>query len=148
MQPNVADGRIDTLKGLTHIFSATADFPEYDDALASFIHVARPTWVVQCLEKGKQINPRQFSPDPNLIFSDIVVTCAGLPEGDVEAIAGGVLAMGGLYSGPLTKVATHLLALSIDDDRCQLAIKKNLKCKILLPHWCVCKRAEATRCTD
>ncbi|KAF2428882.1 BRCT domain-containing protein [Tothia fuscella] len=135
VQPDIATGRPANFNGLTHIFSATADFPGYDDAVAAFIHVARPVWVHQCLEKGKQVNPRQFSPDPNLIMSDIVVACADLPEGDIEAIAGGVLAMGGQYTAPLTKIVTHLFALSIDDDRCQLAIKKNLKCKMVLPHW-------------
>jgi len=81
------------------------------------------------------MNPRQFSPDHNLFLSDIVISCADIPEGDKEAIAGGVLASGGMYSGPLSKLVTHLIALSEDDERCQLARKKNLKCKILLPHW-------------
>jgi hypothetical protein len=128
-------GRIAHLHELTHIFSTSADFPQYEDAIESFVHVVRPIWADQCIDKGKQANPRQFSPDTNLIFSDLVIACADIPEGDKEAIAGGVLAMGGVYSYQLSKLVTHLIALSADDERCQIAIQKNLKCKILLPHW-------------
>jgi hypothetical protein len=123
------------MKGLTHVLSTTSDFPDYQGALDTFIHVVKPSYVQQCIEKGKQMNPRQFSPDHNLILNDIVIACANIPEGDKEAIAGGVLAMGGMYSGQLTKLVTHLIALSDEDERCVLAKKKGLKCKILLPHW-------------
>jgi hypothetical protein len=87
------------------------------------------------MDKGKQSNPRQFSPDPNFIMSDVVICCGDIPEGDKEAIAGGCLAMGGLYSENLSKLTTHLIALSIDEQRCQIAVMKNLRCKIVLPHW-------------
>jgi hypothetical protein len=81
------------------------------------------------------MNPRQFSPDHNLILNDVVIACADIPDGDKEAIAGGVLAMGGIYSGQLSKLVTHLIALSDQDERCILARDKRLKCKILIPHW-------------
>jgi hypothetical protein len=87
------------------------------------------------MDKGKQSNPRQFSPDRNLIMSDVIVCCAEIPEGDKEAIAGGCLAMGGLYGDNLSKLTTHLIALTVDDERCQRAVMKNLRCKIVLPHW-------------
>jgi hypothetical protein len=87
------------------------------------------------MDKGKQSNPRQFSPDHNLIMSDVIVCCAEIPEGDKEAIAGGCLAMGGLYADNLSKLTTHLIALTVDDERCQRAVIKNLRCKIVLPHW-------------
>jgi len=81
------------------------------------------------------MNPRQYSPDHNLIMSDVIIACGNIPEGDKEAIAGGVLAMGGTYSGQMSKLVTHLIALSDTDERCVLAKAKHLKCKILIPHW-------------
>lgn len=132
---NADTGRIDDLDGLTHIISTTCDFPQYEEACTKYKHVVKPSWVKHSMDKGKQTNPRQFSPDRNLFMSDVVISCADIPEGDQEAIAGGCLALGGLYTGALSKMITHLVALSTEDERCQTAIRKNLKCKIVLPHW-------------
>ena len=85
--------------------------------------------------KGKVANPRQYSPDPKMFYSGLVVCCADLPQGDGDAIIGGVLGTGGLYSSAVTKMVTHIVALTLDSDKCQAAIKKGLKCKIVLPHW-------------
>lgn len=97
----------------------------------------KPSWVEACIQKNKVSNPRQFSPDPCLFLSDVTVTCADIPEGDKEAIIGGVLAMGGQYSAPLTKMVTHVVALTLDNEKCEVALKKRLRCKIVLPHWYV-----------
>ncbi|KIV98694.1 uncharacterized protein PV09_09522 [Verruconis gallopava] len=132
---NASTNTVEPLNEITHIIAATSDFPQYDDALDRYIHVVKPSWIKHSLDKGKQSNPRQFSPDPKLIMSDVVMCCADIPEGDKEAIAGGCLAMGGLFSENLSKLTTHLIALSIDDERCQRAVLKNLSCKIVLPHW-------------
>lgn len=63
------------------------------------------------------------------------MTCADLPEGDKEGIAGAVLAMGGQYSPALSKMVTHVVALTMDNEKCEVALKKRLRCKIVLPHW-------------
>ncbi|EKG19230.1 BRCT domain-containing protein [Macrophomina phaseolina MS6] len=69
-------------------------------------------------------------------MSDVIVTCANnIPEGDREAIIGGVLAMGGQHSGVVTKMTSHLVALDVEDPKCDLVRAKNLRCKIILPHW-------------
>jgi NAD-dependent DNA ligase len=99
------------------------------------IHVVKPSWVDACIKTGKAKNPRTFSPDPALFMNDVVVCCGDLPEGDQEAIAGGVIAMGGQFSPQLTKTTTHLIALSIDEDKCQKAVAKRLPLVIVLPHW-------------
>ncbi|TKA62325.1 hypothetical protein B0A49_09008 [Cryomyces minteri] len=133
--PISAHNRVDDVLHHTHIISTTADFPDYNKALEAMVHVVKPSWVDQSLAKGKQSNPRQFSPDPCLFFQDVVVTCANIPDGDKEAIIGGVLAMGGQYSASLTKLVTHIVALSLDHDKCELAIRKQLRSLIVLPHW-------------
>ena len=95
----------------------------------------KPDWVKASVAKGRLANPRQHSPDPRYFFSGLVVCCADLPSGDKDAIIGGVLATGGMYSSAVTKMVTHIVALTIDPDKCQTALNKDLKCKIVLPHW-------------
>ena len=123
------------LQDVTHIISTTIDFPDYGAAKDALISVVKPDWVKASISKGRLANPRQYSPDPRLFFSGLIVCCADLPSGDSDAIVGGVLAMGGLYSSAVSKMVTHIVALTMDSDKCQTALSKNLKCKVLLPHW-------------
>ena len=101
------------------------------------IHVVKPSWIDHSLEKQKHANPRQYSPDPSFFMTDVVVTCADIPEGDKEAIAGGLLAFGGLYSDNINRQVTHIVALNMNNDKCNIAKAKSLRCKIVLPHWYV-----------
>lgn len=130
------DGPLD-LNELTHIISATSDFPEYPDVRLQMVNVVRPSWVVQSLLKGKEQPIRPFTPDPNLIFSNVVVTCADIPSGDQDAIVGAVLAMGGMESSSVTRLTTHICALTEEHPKCVAARQKNLKIQIVLPHWFV-----------
>ncbi|KAL8942750.1 MAG: hypothetical protein Q9216_001498 [Gyalolechia sp. 2 TL-2023] len=124
-----------TLDDTSHIISATSDFPEYDAATDALKSVVKPEWVTASIAKGRLANPRSYSPDPRLYFSGLVLCCADIPEGDKDAIMGGVLATGGLYSSSVTKAVTHIVALTMDHEKCQTVLKKDLKCKIVLPHW-------------
>ena len=94
-----------------------------------------PGWVEASIVKRRLANPRSHSPDPRLYYSGLVVCTADLPDGDKDAIVGGTLAMGGLYSSSITKAVTHIVALTMEPQACQIAMVKNLKCKIVLPHW-------------
>lgn len=135
---NPSTQRIDSITDFTHIVAATSDFQDYFPALDHFVHVVKPEWIADSLRRGKPVNPRSHSPDPCLFLSDVIVTCADdIPEGDQEAIIGGVLAMGGQYSNAVTKMTTHIVALTLENDKCELARAKNLKSKIVLPHWSV-----------
>lgn len=80
-------------------------------------------------------NPRQHNPDPGAFMSDIVVCCADIPEGDEDAIHGGVLAMGGTYTPKIATAVTHLVALTMDNEKCETVQARNLNIKIVLPHW-------------
>lgn len=128
-------GRIDRLEEITFIVSETSDFPDYYRALDLMIHVVKPTWITASLSTKKMKNPRTYSPDPALFMSDVVICCGDIPSGDKEAIEGGVLAMGGQISPGLSKQVTHLIALDLSEERCQLAISKRLQLMIVLPHW-------------
>ncbi|KAL5116771.1 regulator of Ty1 Transposition [Pleosporales sp. CAS-2024a] len=128
-------GRIQRLEEMTYIISETSDFPDYYRALDLMIHVVKPTWVSASLRMGKTKNPRTYSPDPALFMNDVVICCGDIPTGDKEAIEGGVLAMGGQIAPALSKLVTHLIALDLSDERCQLVISKRLQCCIVLPHW-------------
>jgi hypothetical protein len=68
-------------------------------------------------------------------LNDVVVTCGDIPEGDKDAIIGGVLAKGGLYSPRITQMVTHLVDLTTDSDKARVALGKKLNVKIVLPHW-------------
>lgn len=120
---------------LTHIISHTSDFPQYLDSRAQLIPTVVPGWVTASGLKNKQQPIRQYSPDPALIFSNITISCGGLPVGDKDAIIGAVLALGGMESNGLTRTVTHICALNMEDEKCQKAEEHNLKAKIVLPHW-------------
>ena len=123
------------MQGITHIITSTIDFEGYDAAEERMLAVVKPEWVEESLAKRKLANPRSYNPDPRLFFSGLVICCADLPTGDKDAVTGGVLAMGGLYTSALSRPVTHVVALSIDAPACQIAISKSLPSKIVLPHW-------------
>ena len=102
------NGTIPALEHLSHIISTHIDFPQYTSALSLGKDVIRPMWVHVSVKKEKMTNARPYSPDPSQYFQDVVLTSATLPEGDKEAIMAGVLALGGQFSNPLTKLCTHI----------------------------------------
>ncbi|EXJ59033.1 hypothetical protein A1O7_06464 [Cladophialophora yegresii CBS 114405] len=123
------------VKEITHVVSDTYDFPDYNACADALIPVVRPTWVQHCLAKKKLLNPRQYSPDPRYFMSEVCVCIADLPPGDADAIAGGVLAMGGLWSPKLTSQVTHIISLSMESETAAVAEKRKLNAKVVLPHW-------------
>ncbi|KDB24439.1 hypothetical protein H109_03728 [Trichophyton interdigitale MR816] len=118
----------------SHIISPTIDFEGHDAACDALIPVVKPQWVQMSISKQKLANPRQYNPDPRLFMNDVIVTCEDIPEGDKDAIIGGVLAMGGLYTSRITNSTTHLVTLTMNE-RCMAAKKRGLATKIVLPHW-------------
>ncbi|KAI9713783.1 MAG: hypothetical protein M1820_000513 [Bogoriella megaspora] len=129
-------GRINDVKLCTHIISTTSDFPDYDNAVDNFVPVVRPLWIESCVQKKRLVPVKAFNPDPSLFFTGITITCAeDIPEGDKNAIIGGVLAMGGAYSQILSTAVTHVVALTLDNKKCHSVEKKDHPCRIVLPHW-------------
>lgn len=135
MVPLLPDGRVDDVSQLSHIISTNVYFPEYNRALEHNCHIVRPSWVRQSKTRGRQSQTRQHSPDPALIFREVVLTSADLPEGDKNAIIAGVIALGGMHSGPLTKLVTHIVTLSEDHVKVHAARSHGVDAMILLPHW-------------
>ncbi|CAL3968775.1 unnamed protein product [Diplocarpon coronariae] len=123
------------VRDVTHIISATSDFPQYADSRLHMVPTVRPAWVSQSLVKNKEASFRPHSPDPKNIFSGITISCADLPQGDKDAIIGAVLAMGGMETSNITRSTTHVCALSVDHEKCRTVLDKKLKCKLVLPHW-------------
>ncbi|KAK2750825.1 hypothetical protein FQN55_001837 [Onygenales sp. PD_40] len=119
----------------THFVSSTINFLGHDEVCDELIPVVKPGWVNTSISKNKLANTRQYNPDPRLFLNDVVVSCHDLPEGDKDAIIGGVLAMGGLYNSKITRTTTHLVVLSIDSEKCMNVIARRLDIKIVLPHW-------------
>ncbi|KAI1848969.1 hypothetical protein JX266_005397 [Neoarthrinium moseri] len=124
-----------SLEKVTHIIANTIDFPQYGDASAMMIPVVKSSWVSASLTRNKQAQIRPYSPDPRLFFSEVVLSVADVPPTDKESIIGATMAMGGVDSENITKLVTHICALSLDHPKCQIALEKKLKAKIVLPHW-------------
>lgn len=129
------NGRISDLESLTHIISTHINFPDHARATTLGIDVVKPTWVQHTVIRQRPVNVRQHSPDPSLYFQDVVLTTGSLPEGDKDAIIAGLIALGGMYSGPLTKQCTHIVTNDMDNEKCRIVEDRGLKCKIVLPHW-------------
>lgn len=124
-----------SLDGISHIISTTIDYPDYEIAFDAMIPTVKPTWIQHSLARNKIANPKQYTPDDRLIMSDVVACCVDLPDGDVDAIAGGIIAMGGLFTSRLTSQVTHLVTLTMDSEQAEMVEKKGLRVKIVLPHW-------------
>ncbi|KAJ8128482.1 hypothetical protein O1611_g5152 [Lasiodiplodia mahajangana] len=123
------------LATITHIVSNTIEFPQYDESTAMMIPVVKSKWISASLAKGKQAQIRPYTPDPRMIFSDVMLSCADIPDTDKDAIIGATMAMGGMYSDHVTKLTTHICALSVDHPKARMTLEKKHKCKIVLPHW-------------
>ena len=120
---------------VTHIVSNTIDFEQYDEAQAFMIPVVTVKWIKSSVYRNRTVSTRPFSPDPRLIFSEVIVTCADLPQMDKESILGACMALGGQESKDLSKLTTHICALSMDHPKIQAAIAKGWSGKVVLPHW-------------
>ncbi|KAF2963188.1 hypothetical protein GQX73_g10382 [Xylaria multiplex] len=123
------------LATITHIVSNTIEFPQYDASTTMMIPVVKSKWVSASLAKGKQAQIRPYTPDPRMIFSDVMLSCADIPDTDKDTIIGATMAMGGMYSDHVTKLTTHICALSTDHPKVRMAMEKKHKCNIVLPHW-------------
>ncbi|KAH9907397.1 BRCT domain-containing protein [Xylariomycetidae sp. FL2044] len=124
------------LAEVTHVIANTIDFPQFAEANAMMVPVVKSLWITASLAKGKQMSIRPYTPDPRMIFSEVVLSCADIPPSDKDAIIGATMAMGGVYTDSITKATTHVCALSMDHEKCQAALKDHPKrCKIVLPHW-------------
>ncbi|KAI0514931.1 BRCT domain-containing protein [Xylaria bambusicola] len=123
------------LASITHIVSNTIEFPEYDQSLAMMIPVVKSKWITASFTKGKLAQIRPFTPDPRMIFSDVMLSCADIPDNDKDTITGATMAMGGMYSDGVTKLTTHICALTMDHPKVRMAVEKKHKGKIVLPHW-------------
>lgn len=129
------DQSIVDIETVTHVISSHVDFPQYSRCLDLGIYVVKPSWLRDCLAKGRQTSPRQHSPDPSQYFHDVVLCCADVPEGDADAIKAGVIALGGQPSRAMTKLVTHIITLSTNNNKCKVVAEQGLNCKIVLPHW-------------
>ncbi|KKF92648.1 Carboxy-cis cis-muconate cyclase [Ceratocystis platani] len=119
----------------THIISTTIDFPQYVDAQAFMIPVVSHHWIQQALTRGKLPQLRPYSPDPRLIFSNVVVTCSGLSETDTDTIVGATMALGGTENRTVTRLTTHICAPYLTEELSAQAKAKGFRGVFVIPHW-------------
>ncbi|KAI0187537.1 hypothetical protein EV127DRAFT_144692 [Xylaria flabelliformis] len=134
VSPQKRDGSL-PLADITHLISNTIEFPQYDKAATMMIPVVKHKWINASLAKGKLAQIRPYTPDPRMIFSDVMLACADIPGTDKDTIIGATMAMGGMYSDQVTKLTTHVCALSMDHPKVKMAEERKHPCKIVLPHW-------------
>lgn len=79
------------------------------------IPVVKPEWVDASIERQRLAQVRPYNPDPRFFFAGVVASIADLPQGDKEAICGGIIAMGGQCSHAISKFNTHIVALNMDN---------------------------------
>ncbi|TQV97527.1 hypothetical protein V2A60_006720 [Cordyceps javanica] len=120
---------------VTHIVSNTIDFQQFAESQAVMIPVVTTQWITASVSRRRVAQVRPFSPDPRLIFAEVVVTCADLPVTDKESILGAVMALGGQETKDATRITTHVCALSMDHPKVQVPLSKGWKGKVVLPHW-------------
>ena len=130
------DGSI-PIEKVTHIISNTIDFPQFTESQAVMIPVVTTQWITSSVHRRKQANVRPFSPDPRMIFSEVVVTCGDLPVMDKESILGATMALGGQEAKDANRLTTHICTLSMDHPKIKASQEKGWKGKIVLPHWWV-----------
>jgi hypothetical protein len=123
------------IEKVSHIISNTIDFEEFTQSQAYMIPVVTTKWIESSIHRRKQVNVRPFSPDPRMIFSEVVVTCGDLPILDQESIIGATMALGGQESREATRLTTHICALSMDHPKVQASLERGWKGKVVLPHW-------------
>ena len=99
------------------------------------IPVVSDKWISTSVLRSKVAQVRPFSPDPRMIFREVVVTCADLPPMDKESILGATMALGGQESKEAWRLTTHICALSMDAPKVKAALDKRFKGKVVLPHW-------------
>ncbi|KAI0237139.1 regulator of Ty1 Transposition [Massospora cicadina] len=75
---------------------------------------ATPRWVLNAYRYRKRFDPKFYSPDPDKIFSGLIVATSQLPIGDTERIFGAVSALGGQWTRVLVPEVTHLITSTPD----------------------------------
>lgn len=126
--------RVRDIYKITHLLASTTDFPDYVDAINTFVNVVKPSWVTASLKAKRVSNPRLHTPDPALFMSNVTVFCSDIPDGDVEAIHAAVLALGGVTSHAMNRTVTHIVALE-GSEPLETAARNRLTAKTILPHW-------------
>lgn len=101
------------------------------------IPVVSTSWITSSINRRKQANVRPHSPDPRMIFSEVVVSCGDLPVMDKESICGATMALGGQESKDVNRLTTHICTLSMDNPKVKIAQERGWSGKIVLPHWYV-----------
>ncbi|KAL1920481.1 uncharacterized protein VTP21DRAFT_858 [Calcarisporiella thermophila] len=110
--------QVDNLPDLaltTHIVANDMDFPMAEKAKAVNVSIVTPLWVENAVKHKSLPKPECYSPEQEKIFSGIVVTTSGIPQGDVEKIFGVLAPDGEKYD----RAKAHSDSLI----------------KIILPHW-------------
>lgn len=98
--------------------------------------LTQPLWVTRSIAL-RQLQPEGlYSPDPQRLFSGVVVSCAGMSPHDQEMIAAAVESLGGAVKQTLCEEVTHLVTASRDTSKVRaLEERPDIRIAVVAPHW-------------
>lgn len=98
--------------------------------------LTQPLWVTRSMAL-RQLQPEGlYSPDPQRLFSGVVVSCAGMSPHDQEMIAAAVESLGGAVKQTLCEEVTHLVTASRDTSKVRaLEERPDIRIAVVAPHW-------------
>ncbi|KAL4402454.1 double-strand break repair protein [Malassezia pachydermatis] len=95
-----------------------------------------PAWATRSLALNIPQPPHLYSPDPQKIFSGIVICCAHLSPMDTEMLSSAVVSLGGGFKQTLCEDVTHLVAISRENSKVQaLQNHPDVSIQVVAPHW-------------
>ncbi|GAA5969116.1 hypothetical protein JCM3765_002184 [Sporobolomyces pararoseus] len=99
--------------------------------------IVTPAWVTRSFDLQVLQQSRFYSPDPSLFLSGTCICTSGLPISDDLTICTATEAFGGQWRRELTREVTHLICVSPQGSKYEMALKfgTELGIAILLPHW-------------
>ncbi|GAA6003002.1 hypothetical protein JCM10207_001937 [Rhodosporidiobolus poonsookiae] len=101
------------------------------------VKIVSPAWVTRSYDLQAIQPPRFHSANHALFFSGCVICTSDFPEADNLAVAGAVEAFGGQFRRELTREVTHLICVSEQGPKYEMAMKfgTELGIVVVLPHW-------------
>jgi len=104
------------------IVAPSMDYERAEEMKRFMIPTVTEDWIHACVSQGKIVPMRPYSPDPRNFMRDAIVCFSQLSKGDTDVFRAGILASGGDVSDIVTRYTTHVVAMSLDTQECQLVV--------------------------
>lgn len=122
------------------VVANSVEYDRSDEMRRFLVPTVTPQWVHACIEEGKLVPHRPYSPDPRNFLKCVIACFSGLSDGDAAVFEAGVRANGGDSSKLVTRYTSHVVALSLDTEECQLVLQSRVNndqvgIRLVRPEW-------------